>query len=417
MSWMRSFRRVSLRGALVGGVAAAAAMSGVGLYALGNASAQDPPEAFSTPDEGITFAQITDNRPLDLSRSGGRIGFVWAGHSIPGQATGTSYFSQDRDPDRSHTAEWYATHAPDEIVYKCDRKSPAPLFTYPWGYYVPVDTANPAVREYLLNRYLAPARRSANSVIALDNVVLRNNGHRCGVYRNGQWVQLFSGEASDPRFTAAVLDWIAWIAARIHANGGLLAINGKVDPSDEESTKRLIGLADIWLDENAFTRDCKPRASDQEWRVKMEISRWAAARMPWISLEKTCASPADLSEEEAQWVAGNFLLAKGKQSYLAVFHQSDPPRTMLRYPPTLNPPVGTPQGTAFAVPGGGMARRFSRGLVVVNPNSATQLVFSLPPGSWISIGGAAAPAKVVLGPTSAAIFLSRQGAGVKLVGR
>lgn len=407
MSWMRSFHRVSSRRALVVALATAAAMSGAALYGLGSDSGAGSPAAFSTPDEGITFAQITDNRPLDLSRSGGRIGFVWAGHGIPGQATGTSYFPQDRDPDRSHTAQWYTAHAPDEIVYKCDRKSPAPLFTYPWGYYVPVDTANPTVRQYLLNRYIVPALRSGSRVIALDNVTLRNNGHRCGVYRNGQWVQLFSGEASDPRFTAAVLDWIAWIAARIHANGGLLAINGKVDPSDEESTKRLIGLADIWLDENAFTRDCKPRASDQEWRVKMEISRWAAARMPWVSLEKTCASPAQLSDEEAQWVAANFLLAKGKQSYLAVFHQSDPARTVLHYPPTLNPPVGAPEGAAFAVPGGGMARRFSRGLVVVNPNSATELDYSLPTGSWMSIGHAAVPGKVVLAPTSAAIFLSR----------
>src|SRR3569623_3409733 len=123
------------------------------------------------------------------------------------------------------------------MVYKCDRVSPAPLFTYPWGYYVPVDTANPAVREYLLNRYIVPALRTGHRVVALDNVVLRNNGHRCGVYRYGRWVQLFSGKASDPRFTQAVLDWIGWIAARIHENGGLLAINGKVDPSDEASTK------------------------------------------------------------------------------------------------------------------------------------------------------------------------------------
>ena len=404
MPWIRSFRRFSLRGPSII-VVAAAAISGVALGALGNFGAQGPSNDFSTPDDGITFAQITDNRPLDLSRSGGRIGFVWAGRGIPGQATGTSYYSQDRDPDRSHTANWYIAHRPDEMVYKCDRVSPAPLFTYPWGYYVPVDTANPAVREYLLNRYIVPALRTGHRVVALDNVVLRNNGHRCGVYRKGRWVQLFSGNASDPRFTQAVLDWIGWIAARIHENGGLLAINGKVDPSDEASTKRLISLTDIWLDENAFTRGCKPRASGQEWRVKMEVSRWAAARMPWVSLEKTCASPAELSNEEAQWVVGNFLLAKGAQSYLAVFHQSDPPGTVLRYPPTLNPPVGSPDGQAFAVPHGGMARRFSRGLVVVNPNSAAQLDYALPPGSWRRLGGAAVSDKVVLGPTSAAILL------------
>ncbi|MBV9527847.1 hypothetical protein, partial [Sphingomonas sp.] len=301
----------------------------------------------------------------------------------------------------------YAAHAPDEIVYKCDRTSIAPLFTYAWGYYSPLDTSNPAVRQYIFNTFILPQLRSGVKVIALDNVTPLNNGHRCGVYRNGQWVQLFSGEPRDPAYMAALLDWIGWLARQIHSQGGLLALNARVDPQNVEQSRKLIALGDIWLDEAAFTRDCRPRSSDRDWQVKMEASQWGAARMPWVSLEKTCASPAALSDDEAQWVVGNFLLAKGARSYLGAFHDGDPPRIELHYPRTLNPPVGVPQGPAFAVPGGGMARRYSRGLVVVNPNSATQLDYALPAGNWATITGALAPARAVLGPTSAAIFLSR----------
>jgi hypothetical protein len=359
-----------------------------------------------TDQEGIAFAQITPKRPLDLSESGGRLGFVWGGPRA-GSAPGSYYYPQDRDFDRSHTAEWYAAHAPDEIVYKCDRKSIAPLFTYAWGYYSPLDTANPAVRQYIFNTFILPQLRSGVKVIALDNVTPLNNGHRCGVYRNGQWVQLFSGESRDPAYLAALMDWIGWMARQVHAQGGLLALNARIDPQNVEESRKLIALADIWLDEGAFSRDCRPRTSDRDWLVKMQASQWGAARMPWVSLEKTCASPAEISDDEAQWVVGNFLLAKGSRSYLGAFHDGDPPRTELHYPKTFNPPVGTPQGPAFAIAGGGMARRFSRGLVVVNPSSTAPLDYTLPAGNWANIRGQAVSGRIALGPTSAAILLSR----------
>jgi hypothetical protein len=365
-------------------------------------------QAFPSTAQGeMLFAQITPKRPLDLSESGGGLGFEWGGPGRPGSAPGSYYYPQDRDFDRSHNAEWYAAHAPDEIVYKCDRKSIAPLFTYAWGYYAPLDTANPAVRQYIFNTFILPQLRSGVRVIALDNVTPLNNGQRCGVYRNGQWVQLFSGEPRDPAYLASLMDWIGWLARQIHAQGGLLALNTRIDPQNQETSRKLIALADVWLDEGAFSRDCRPRTSDRDWQAKMAASQWGAARMPWIALEKTCASPAEISDDEAQWVVGNFLLAKGSRSYLGAFHDGDPPRIELHYPRSFNPPVGVPQGPAFAVAGGGMARRFSRGLVVVNPSSTAQLDYALPAGNWASIRGQAVSGTIALGPTSAAILVSR----------
>lgn len=403
----------------IGGIAGAAA---VGLAcaacdARGNGAASgrvDAPadasmvlrQLAAQPQDSVSFAQITPKRPLDLSRSGGRLGFVWGG---PGgrSIVGSYYYPQDRDFDRSHDAEWYKQNAPSWMVYKCDRTSPAPLFTYNWGYFVPIDTTNPAVRQYIFNTYMLPQLRSGVRVIALDNVSLRNGGGRCGVFRNGQWVQLFSGEGRDPAYTAAELDWIGWLARQIHANGGLLALNARIDPKDVDNSRKLISLGDIWLNEAAFTHDCQWRASGDDWQTKMKLSQWAAARMPWVSLDKTCASPERMSEDEAQWVVGNFLLARGPQSYLGAFHDGDPPRITLRYPRWLNPPVGSPMGTAFAVPGGGMARRFTRGIVVVNPSATAALEYTLPTGSWSNLDGAPLAGSVQIAPTSAAVILAR----------
>ena len=356
------------------------------------------------PEDTIFFAQMTDHSRINTSRSGGEVGFVWGGTPPNRGAIGSYYYPMDRDFDRSHTPEWYARNAPDQIVYKCDRTTPAPLFTYVWGFYAPIDTANPAVRQYILERYIAPALESGTRVIALDNVSLRNGGRRCGVYRNGQWVQLFSGEGKDPVYEQAVMDWVKWLADAIHARGGLLALNATVVPEDANKTRRLIALGDIWLEEAGNNRGCTGRASDEVWRAKFEAARWAAQRMAWISLEKTCGVPDDLGDDEAQWIVGNFLLTRGPQSYLGAT-QLGVRIPELQYPPSLNPQVGAPAGLAEELPGGGWVRPFRRGLVLVNPSSTASMRYRLDEGPWNGLDGQAVIGEVIVPPTSARILL------------
>ena len=200
------------------------------------------------------------------------------------------------------------------------------------------------------------------------------------------------------------MDWVRWLAGQIHARGGLLALNAKVDPSNMEATRNLIGLGDIWLEEAAFTRDCQGRVSDDKWQAKFTLAQWAAQRMGWVDLEKTCASPGQLGDDEAQWVVGNFLLARGPHSYLAAVHDGDP-RMLLSYPRALNPPVGRAQGPAYGLPGGGMARRYSRGLVLVNPASAGPISVALPAGRWSDLDGRPVGGRTTLGPTTATVLI------------
>lgn len=357
------------------------------------------------PQDRITFAQMTDNRRIDTRQTGSEVGFVWGGTGQGGRAIGSYYYPIDRDFDRSHTAQWYTRNAPDRIAYKCDRATPAPLFTYQWGAYSPVDTTNPEVRQYILDTFIAPALASGQRVIALDNVSLRNGGRRCGVYRDGTWVQLFSGEGQDPAFEAAVMNWVKWLADEIHARGGLLALNATVDPTDQDKTRKLISLGDIWLEEAGTSRGCTDRVTGDVWRAKFEAARWAAQRMAWIALEKTCAFPDDLGDDEAQWIVGNFLLTRGPQSYLgAIKNGVSTPE--LRYPASLNPKVGAPVGPASEGPDGGWIRKFTRGIVLVNPSSAAAMTYQLPDGAWAGLDQTPLTGTVSLPPASARIVLN-----------
>lgn len=361
-------------------------------------------------EDQITFAQITDNRPLDLSQTGSEVGFIWSGWGPGGRGDrrtrGSFYYPMDRDIDKSHTMDWYRANHPDWAVYKCDRNSPAPVFIYNWGFNTPLDLSNPAVRDYIMNQHIAPAIAEGRRVIALDNVSLNNDSNRCGVWRDGQWVQLYSGEKQDPKYAEGVFDYIAWLSKEIHARGGLLALNAKVNFVSPEQTQRLVALGDVWLEEAAFTRDCQGRVTDAYWQTKFKLSRWAAERMPWIDTDKSCSSPSAMDPDEAQWVVGNFLLVRGQQSYLSVMHGADG-AGRVTYPAMLNPPVGRPQGEPFPIDGGGWARKFERGLVVVNPASKTELRYGLPAGEWSDAAGAPVSGELTLAPASARVLIAR----------
>jgi len=371
--------------------------------------AQPAVELGTSSEDQITFAQITDNRPLDLSQTGSDVGFIWSGWGPGGKGDrkthGSFYYPMDRDLDKTRDMGWYKVNHPEWAVYKCDRTSPAPIFVYSWGFNTPLDVTNPAVRDYVMNKHIAPAIAEGRKVIALDNVSLNNDSNRCGVWRNGQWQQLYSGEKQDPAYTDAVFDYLSWLSREIHARGGLLALNAKVNFASPEQTRRLISLGDIWLEEAAFTRNCQVRVSEDYWKTKFELSRWAAARMPWIDSDKSCTNPGEMTADEAQWVVGNFLLVRGGQSYLSVIHDGDS-KGVISYPAMLNPPVGRPAGEPFAI-NGGWARKYVTGLVVVNPSAKNILRYGLPEGEWTDAAGEKVSRELTLAPTSARVLIAR----------
>ncbi|OCC00523.1 hypothetical protein BA190_33650 [Labrys sp. WJW] len=370
----------------------------VGTAALGQQSVAHP----ETVDR-IPRAQIFNGRmksPANLPN----VGFVW-GSKTPlrsNKVIDSFYYPNQRDLNRAHTAEWYKANHPSWITYQCDQQTPSFGYTYSWGAYAPLDTSNPEVRQYLLKTYIEPALAKGYRSIAFDNVALPNTDKRCGVWRDGKWVQLFSGQSRDPAHTAQKLDYIGWLAKEIHQRGGLIALNAKIDPKQPDETKALINLADIWVDEGGFSDSCRRRITDDAWRLKHELIQQRKDRA-YVSINYTCTNAsASPDNAELSWIVASFLVNRNNRSYLAVLPQKDTGR-WVEYP-NLDPPVGPPTGPS-ELQGTIAWRNYQRGYAAVNFSDGESATIQPPAGNWRDLSGQAVNGPIELKPRSGVVLL------------
>jgi len=353
-------------------------------------------------DTAVFRAQIFNNHmpdPTDLPQTG----FVW-GSAIPLNLPGiidSYYYPNQRDLDRSHTAEWFKANHPSWITYQCDRNTPSYGYTYAWGAYVPIDTTNPDVRRYLLTTYFEPALAKGYRAIAFDNVTLLNGDKRCGVWRDGNWLQLFTGQPRERAHTAEKLDYIGWFAREIHKRGGLVALNAKIDPYQIEASRKLIKLADIWVDEGGFSDACRRRVTGDVWRLKYDFIQQRNNEL-YVSINYACAQSFPLDEAERSWIVASFLVSRNERSFLAVVPQNGTGRRW--DDPNLNPPVGSPTGPA-EIEGNLAKRSYDKGYVIVNFSAQDAVTISTPSGSWRDMFGGLIGASIELPPRSGAVLI------------
>ena len=106
---------------------------------------------------------------------------------------------------KGRNISWYEAHQRDWVLYQCDQRTPA--FQY-GDLNVPLDFTNPSVIEYQASLAMS-ARDAGYTAIAADNLAFENFAafNACGVWRDGRWEQIFSGEVNDPRFAEATVAW------------------------------------------------------------------------------------------------------------------------------------------------------------------------------------------------------------------
>jgi lysophospholipase L1-like esterase len=366
----------------------------------------------------ILFGQVFDREITadnELKALAEQRGFIWGAHYgvITKGGYGAAYYPSMRDFDQSrmfpggdpvvHDLKWYQENKPEWVVYKADRTTAASGYKYDWGEYMPLDITRQDVREYILKTFLIPAIEHGYPAIAFDNVMVHNLHRRCGVYRNGQWVQQYSGEVRDPVFAAAVMDYLRWMKREINSRGAALALNAKVDPQQPEATWELISLADIWLDEGGFSQDSRKGIVDQPWEVRYNVARLKAADGVYVGANTTGGTFEEIPESEITWILANFLLIRGERSYLSITGKKYTGE-LLPYPPSFNPPVGCPAGNSRKE-GNVYVRDYQNGFVAVNPSSKEAASFITPAGSWKDRLGAEVSGTVVLGPRSGIVLL------------
>ncbi len=312
--------------------------------------------------------------------------------------TGTFFDSQPRS-----LSYWKTTH-PDWILYQCDRVTPA----YAFGdSNIPLDFANPAVVQWQVQTYAQPASMSGYNGIAADNVNLQNASGACGVYKNGQWVQLYSGQPNDPKWKANVIEWLARMQQALHSLKHPLALIsnltlGSLAP-DDPLLQQVLSHIDGVLDEDGFTEAGDAYLTGTDWIQTIQfIQSVQAQHKAYYIINQFSSSVVDSAE--VQWAVASYLMAKGHSSALFIStvqgYGSD------FWDPIYNAQIGSPSGSMYQMQGI-YARNYSGGLSLVNPSAAISYTVSLPSGHhYVDLYGMAVSGTITMPPHSGLVLLT-----------
>ena len=241
--------------------------------------------------------------------------YVWAG-TPSSTVVNTGYLAYDRDPLSAHDLDWFRTYHPDWLVYKCDRVTPIQYFTDPLFVF---DITNPAVREYQYGVFVRNYMKTGVDGIAIDNFSFHNYNGKCGVYdANGVWRQKYTGELDDPQYVADAVAWVAWMADRVRAAGGLVAIN-LVEPLHPDLDRVTSKVDLVYFEGGGFINTTCRRAGPTSGgsRNSRSIRRLVLERAVVVQ-DEACDYMSDMTPELASWGVANFFLLRGDRSYFSI---------------------------------------------------------------------------------------------------
>jgi hypothetical protein len=346
----------------------------------------------SADGEGVNRGQPFDRNVKDPAVYAGRVYFIWGArepHATP-PAVASKYLPYSRDLDRTHTLAWYRENHPEWVEYEADHVTPAYGFIYARGNAMSIDISNPDVREWYWQSFVQPAIDAGYRVIAFDNVDLQNGEKREGHFDGrGEWVQQFSGSRIDDAYLFAVLDWMQYLGARLHKGGIGMAANityplGR--PQLEPSMRRLIGMVDIWGDEQGFTHHDAAEVNDEKWQRKFDFVRSVEAQtIHWAVNELASKHLAEASQTQIDWAVANYYLYREKNSLLTVCGAQE--YGVYLDTPAMHVDLGHPLSPPVREDNGVWTRRYSAGLVGVNPSSRHSAIMRLPLGNWVDSNG------------------------------
>jgi hypothetical protein len=286
----------------------------------------------------------------------------------------THYIPYNQDPSNQSLSWWKANH-PDWVVYKCDRTTPATASGYP---NIDLDITNPAVRAYQLAMVKSAAAQGYDG-IAWDIFAIDNNHKACGIYRNGQWVQLYTGNWTDPAYTKAVLDWLTWMYAAQHALPKpmrLVPNYSLARAANDASSTTVLNNVDAILDEQT-TANWGSYVTDGRWLERIRwMQRLQAAGKAYYAIS---GFTGPMSNADVQYALASYLM--GKEHYAAIFVYDQ--KTIFYgadgWRPEYAAPIGRACGEMTQI-GSAWMRSFKNGLSIVNPSGSGSTTVTLPAG-------------------------------------
>lgn len=360
------------------------------------------------PQDGLPLAQIFDSKVPDPSvyrAHSNKVYYIWGAASPqqPDSIVASKYFPSIRNPEKELTIEWYQQHHPDWIMYKEDRKTPAYGYIYSYGGLVPLDISNPEVREFYLDKFIHPAIRQGYKMVAMDNVDLGNWPGSAGHYSGNTWVPLYTGKKNDTVFQQNMINWMKFLSDRLHPLGVAVAANVKATTAPKNVVLQMMNAVDMWLDETGFVHTGK-NVTDAAWERTFSLLKETGPEKGYASINQVSGPVAEAPKEQIEWMIANFLLSRKSLSMLAVagFDKSAAYQ-QFNYRPEMDVNIGVPT-EAPRKDGNAWIRRYSRGMVLVNPSSKDTATVQLPKGKWKRPGGLPVSRKLVLPPASGVIL-------------
>jgi endo-alpha-1,4-polygalactosaminidase (GH114 family) len=172
---------------------------------------------------------------------------------------------------------------------------------------------------------------------------------------------------SDASYSAAVTSALAYIAPKIHAAGKLAMANIGSWPNYRATATRWLRYLDGAMDER-FAKFTPARGqgyrSPGEWRTELSILQQVQREGKWF-MGITQSSDGDTQAERFGWAT--MLLGSAGHAIFAL--QNDANYGVETWFSDYEAPIGHPLGPASQQPSGVHRRRFSRGLVLVNPTA------------------------------------------------
>ena len=307
------------------------------------------------------------------------------------------------DPSVIHDLSYWKSVHPDWILYQCDRVTPAYLDGNP---NIPLDFTNPAVVSWQIQTYAQPASNSGYDGIAADNVNLQNLSGACGFYKNGTWVQRYSGQANDPQWTADIITWLTMMQQALHSLPHPLALIPNLSlsplPPGDPQTRLLLKHVDGVLDEGGFTQYSQGYLTDKNWLQRIQFIRSVQAmQKPYYIVNQF--PPPMVNTNEIQWALASYLMSKEHLSALFIStRQGYGGDTRFG---EYNALIGHPLNEMYL--GQNMYwRDYSNGIVVVNPSATHTYTATISPGShYVDLYGHTIGKTITLQPHTGMVLL------------
>jgi Hypothetical glycosyl hydrolase family 15 len=298
-----------------------------------------------------------------------------------------------------HDLEYWKANHPDWILYQCDRTTPA--YEDNQMNVIPFDFSNPNLITWQVQTYALPASERGYDAIAADNLNMENLIGACGSYKNGQWVQRYSGKSNDPQWRADVLTWAARMQIALHALEHPLALIpnlslGFLSP-DDPIVGQVMGHIDGVVDEGGFTNYSHGYLTDEKWVQTVQFIKSVQQQHKSYYVVNQFLS---IGQDEIQWALASYLMCNEHTAAVSIV-----PRQAygedLRYP-EYTAQLGSPTNEMYA--GQGVYwRDYTHGLSIVNPSSTQTYTVQLP-GQYTDLYGNTVGQTVTLQPHSGKVL-------------